>query len=101
MSRSLNYLPSILFVVVVLGSLVGCDDIPPERFETYSPLIWTSDSKSELMLARKFLDIYEDKSANLTIEDIRKIEHEFVPAPSTIPVFPFTQSAIWSRLKLH
>ncbi|MBT6431580.1 MAG: hypothetical protein HOK28_00715 [Deltaproteobacteria bacterium] len=101
MMREFILLKNLLIIAILAELLTGCDQIPPERFETYSPLIWTSDSKSELMLARKFLDIYEDKSANLTIEDIRKIEHEFVPAPSTIPVFPFTQSAIWSRLKLH
>lgn len=95
------YLKQFAFIILLFGLATGCDEIPAERFETRSPLIWTHDSKSETMLARKYLDIYEDPSAQLTLDDIRARDLEFQPAPSTIPVYPFTPSAIWSRLEIH
>ena len=92
---------SLILLVLLVALSAGCNQVPPERFETRTPLIWTGDSRSEIMLARKYLDVFEDKSAKLTLGEIIAKDSEFQPAPSTIPVYPFTESAIWTRLEIQ
>ncbi|MDH4198747.1 MAG: hypothetical protein OEV66_00045 [Spirochaetia bacterium] len=85
-----NIFTGIIFLFTVVCNVYG-----------NSLIVSSSDNKNQPDLV-KFLSLYEDKSASLTIQDIVSPEYrnKFVLNKGAYPAFGFTKSAIWGKFTL-
>jgi two-component system, sensor histidine kinase RetS len=67
-----------------------------------APVIEVSHDRFRQELSH-YVDIFEDKNANITFEDIKseKFAHQFSPSPLTDLYFGYTKSAYWLRFAVE
>ena len=89
-------LASIVLLGLYIPGLAQSGDPPAQ-----DPLVLT-DEQGEYSLGR-YLDILEDPTGELTIEDVTSPEYDsqFVRSQVAVPNYGFTDSAYWLRLRLR
>ena len=88
---------ALILTFVLCGPALAQTDEPPAP----QPLI-LSDDKQEYPLGL-YLDILEDPSGELTIEDVSspEFDSQFVPSQVTVSNYGFTDSVYWVRFRLE
>jgi signal transduction histidine kinase/CheY-like chemotaxis protein len=83
-----------LFLLVTL--------IRPDSLQAQAPVIVLTDEQSEYPLGL-YLEILEDPTGQLTIEDIVSSEYsdQFKPSQKSVPNLGFTDSAYWVRFQVR
>jgi signal transduction histidine kinase len=102
-SQGVNNLKIYVLILTTIIALVLCipalaqSDHPPVQ----EPLVLT-DQQGEYPLGRS-MDILEDPGGELTIDDVTSSEltSQFVPSTVDAPVFGYTSSVFWLRLRLR
>jgi len=94
MSKLLRFFLVFLFLALFL--------YPPAHAQRGQPLVTLTDAQGEYPLGLH-LEILEDPSGELTIEDVTSPEYkaQFSPSQEKVPNFGYTDSAYWVRFRLH